>query len=80
MRDLLETACRIKARGEFVAEALVLNKAVLPRQPDGLFIETLGVQLPAFQARNLGADQSCAVCEGFRAGRRPPRELLVMSR
>ena len=45
MRDLLETTCRVEARGEFVAERLIVDKAVCVRRANGLFIKMLGIEL-----------------------------------
>ena len=80
MRDLLEAARRVEARGEFVGERLIVDKAVGARRADGLFVKTLGVELAAFDARDLGADQCGAVLEIFGAILRPDLELPVMGR
>ena len=77
--NLLEAARRIEAGSEFIGERLVVNKAVGARRADGLFVEALGVELAAFDAGNLGADQRGAVLEILRAIRRPELELLVMA-
>ena len=78
VRDLLEAARRVEARGEFVGERLVVNEAVGARRADGLFVEALGVELAAFQAGDLGADQRGAVLEVLRAILRPDLELSVV--
>ena len=79
MRDLLETARRVEARGELVGERLVVDKAVCARRADGLFVKALGVELAAFDACDLGADQRGAVLEILRAILRPDFELPVVS-
>ena len=50
MRDRFKAACSIEPCGEFVGDALVLDEPVLTRQPNGLFVETLGFQFSAFEA------------------------------
>ena len=57
MRDRFKAACSIEPCGEFVGDALVLDEPVLTRQPNGLFVETLGFQFSAFEACDLGGDQ-----------------------
>jgi hypothetical protein len=54
--DSLIATGEIRLRSEFVRKALVLSEAVLTRRLYGLFIEALGLQLPAFDAGDLGAD------------------------
>ena len=54
--DRIEAAPRVEPRGHLMGQALVLHEAVLMRRPDRLFIESLGIELPPFQARNLGGD------------------------
>src|SRR3979409_480054 len=76
--NLLEAARRIEAGSEFIGERLVVNKAVGAGRTDGLFVEALGIELLAFDPRDLGADQRGAVLEIVRAIRRPDLELLVM--
>ena len=55
-----------------------MNKAVVAGRADGLFVEALGIELAAFDAGDLGADQRGAVLEILRAVLRPDLELLVM--
>ena len=76
--NLLEATRRVEAGSEFIGERLIVNKAVGAGRADGLFVEALGIELPAFDPRNLGADQRGAVLEIVRAIRRPELELLVM--
>jgi len=45
--DCIEAARRVKARGQLMGQALVLDEAVLARRVDGLFVEALRVQFPA---------------------------------
>ena len=79
MRDLLETACRVEARGEFVGERLIVDKAVRVCRADGLFVKMLGIELAAFDACDLRAHQRGAVFEILRAILRPYFELSVVS-
>ncbi len=78
MRDLLEAARRVEARGELVGERLIVDEAVGARRADGLFVKPLGVELAAFQAGDLGADQRGAVLEVLRAILRPDLKLPVV--
>jgi hypothetical protein len=75
----LKAAGEIELRSEFVRNALVLSEAVLARRSDGLFIQTLGVQFPAFDAGDLGADQRRVIPEILGAILRPEIDLLVVS-
>ena len=74
----LEAARRVEARGQFVGERLIVNKAVGAGRANRLFVEVLGIELAALEAGDLGADQGGAVLEIVRAIRRPELELLVM--
>ena len=76
MRDFLEAARRVEARGELVGERLVVDKAVCAGRADGLFVEALGIELAAFDPGDLRADQRGAVLEILRAILRPDLELL----
>jgi hypothetical protein len=55
-----------------------VNKGVCAGRADGLFVEAFGVEVPAFDPRDLGADERGTVLEIVRAIRRPEPELLVM--
>jgi hypothetical protein len=57
-----------------------VNKAIGVGRPDGLFVEALGIELLAFDPRDLGADQRGAVLESVGTIRRPHLELFVMRR
>ena len=78
MRNRLEAARRVEARGEFVGERLIVDKPVCVCRADGPFVEMLGIELPAFDACYLRADQRGAVVEILRAIRRPYFELSVV--
>ena len=78
IRERLEATRRIEPRGQLIRQSFVLDEALLARRPDGLLVETFGLQFPAFQARNLRADQRGSVCEVLRTVLRPEREALVM--
>ena len=56
-----------------------MDKAIGAGRADGLFVEALGIELAALQARDLRADQRGAVLEILRAIRRPDLELPVVS-
>src|SRR3954451_850591 len=78
MRDLLEAARGVKARGQLVSERLVVDKAVCLCRKDGLFVKVHGIERAALNPGNLRANQRSAVLEVFRAMFRPCFELLVM--
>jgi len=67
MGDRLKTTRPVESGGEFVSDAFALSKAVLARGADGLLIQTLGVELPAFDAGDLRADQRGSISEILRA-------------
>src|SRR6267142_3913259 len=69
--NLLEATRRIEARSQFIGERLIVNKAVCASRTDGLLVEALGIEFPAFDPRDLGADQRGAVLEIVRAIRCP---------
>ena len=81
MGNDLEATRRIELRRQFAGQSFVLDEAVLAcgRTRMACSSETFGVQLPAFQARNLGADERRAVCEVRRAQRGPLLELVMVS-
>src|SRR6202040_2454060 len=72
--NFLEATRRIEAGGEFIGERLVVNKTVGAGRADGLFVEALGIELPAFDPREFGADQRGSVLEIIRAIGRPELE------
>ena len=79
MRNFLEAARRVEARRKLVGERLVVNEAVRTSRADGLFVEPLGVELAAVEARDLGGDERRAVCEVRRAQLGPLLELVMVS-
>ena len=74
----LEPARPVEARGTLVGDRFIVDKAILARRADGLFVQTFGIEVAALQAGDLGADQRGAVLEILRAILRPDLELLVM--
>src|SRR5428012_11747 len=71
----LEAACRIEACRQFVGERLIVNEAVGAGGADGLFVQLFGLELAAFNARDLGANQGGTVLEIFGAIVRPYSQL-----
>ena len=63
-----------------MGQPLILDEAVLARQPDCLFVEALGIERAAFEARDFRAYQCSAVGESCRTILRPERDLPMMSR
>ena len=78
MRDVIEATGRVEARRQFVAKRLVLDEAIDAGRADALLIEPHRIDVTAFQARDLGADQCRAVFEILRALPGPDLELPVM--
>ena len=77
MRKLFESTGRVEARGQFVGERLIVNKAVGAGRADGLFVEAHRVTITAVDTSNLGADQRGTILEIVRTIRRPELELLL---
>src|SRR3954451_14538208 len=78
MRDLLEAARGVKARGQLVSERLVVDKAVCLCRTDGLFVKVHGIERAAINPGNLRANQGSAILEVFRTVLRPRFELFVV--
>ena len=57
VRDRLEAALGVETGGQLVCEGLVLDEAVLARQADGVFVQTLRVEMPPLDPRELGQDE-----------------------
>ena len=74
----LEATGGIEAGGQFIGERLVVHQAVVAGRADGLFVKTLGVELAAFEAGDLGAGQGGAACEVLRAVPGPLSEPAVV--
>src|ERR1700686_1537011 len=77
MRKLFESTGRVEARGQFVGERLIVNKAVGAGRADGLFVEAHRVTITAVDTSKLGPDQRGAILEIGRTIRRPELELLL---
>src|SRR5580692_11509791 len=78
MRKLFEATRRVEARGQFVGERLVVDKAVGAGRADGLFVKVHGIECAAFDPGDLRPDQCGAVLEILRAICRPDLELSVV--
>src|SRR5947208_6612681 len=78
--DVFEAARRVEARGELVGERLVVDELVGAGRADRFLVQAFGIELAAFDPRDLGSHEGGAVLEVLRAIRRPDLELLVMSR
>ena len=79
MRDLLEAARRVEARGQLVGERLVVDKAVCA-VPSGWLVRKglIGIERAAIDPGDLRTNQRGAVFEVLRAVLRPDFELSVM--
>src|SRR5258707_2692090 len=80
VRDLLEPARRVKARSQFVSKRLVVNKTICAGRADRLLVETLSIELAAFDPRDLSAHECSAVLEILRAVFSPDGNLFAMIR
>src|SRR6266436_3505208 len=78
VRDLPEPTRRVKARGQFVSERLIVNKAICAGRADRLLVETLSIELAALDPGDLCADKRSAVLEILRAVPRPNVKLVVV--
>src|SRR5258705_5856942 len=75
---LLQAARGVKAGSQLVGERFVVDETICACRRDGLFVKALGIELPPFDPRDLGADQCRTILEVLRAVRRPSPELPVM--
>src|SRR3984885_8248589 len=78
MSNFLEAARRVEAGRKLVGERLVVNEAVRASRADCLFVEPLGLDLAAFEARDLCGDQRGAVIEIFGAVLGPFLDLTLV--
>src|SRR5262249_3774509 len=79
VRDLLESACRVKVRGQLVGKRRIMDEAIISRRADSLLIQLLGIERTAFDPGDLGANKRGAIFEVFRTIALPRAELPVMS-
>src|ERR1700751_5226680 len=78
MGDRFKTTRRVKSRGQFVGERLIMGKAVGLGRADGLFVEALGIEFAAFDPGDLGADQRGTIFKILRAIFCPYFQLSVV--
>src|ERR1700730_18643354 len=78
MRKLFKSTGRVKARGHFVGESLIMDKAICASRADGLFVKVHGIERAAFDPGDLRPDQRGAILEVLRPNRRPHLELSVV--
>src|SRR5262249_57397996 len=55
--DGLEAAREVKARRQLAGDRLDLDEAALAREPHRALVEPLGLELAAFEPRDLGVDE-----------------------
>src|SRR5215831_14284838 len=79
MRDLVETARRVKAGSQLVGERLVVDKAVSARRHDGALVQVHGLERASLYAGNLRAHEGESVLEVVRAVLRPYSKLSPVS-
>src|SRR5262245_41674819 len=80
MRDLLETARRVKAGSQLVGERLVVDEAVCACRHDGALVQVHGIERASLDTGNLCAYQRCTIFEVLRTIRCPGLKLLPVSR
>ena len=73
-----KTARQAVLRREFVGEALVLNEVVLTRRIDSLLVQTQGVSVSLFDARDLSQYQRVLVGERRRIVLGPLAQLFLV--
>src|ERR1700728_5330042 len=78
IRELVEPARPIEARGHFVGDRFVVDKAIGASRADGQFVKAHRVMLAALDTSNLRGYQSGAVLKILRAVLRPDLQLSVM--
>src|ERR1700740_734875 len=78
MRKPFEPTRRVEARGQFVGERLVVDKAVCACRADGLFVKVHGIERRALDPGDSRPDQCGAVLEILRTICRPHLELSVV--
>src|ERR1700735_3192318 len=71
IRELVEPARPVEARGHFVSDRFVVDEAIVTRRTDGQRVKTHRVKLAALDASNLRGYQCGAVFEVLRAILRP---------
>src|SRR5262249_33877431 len=77
--DLLEATGRVEAGGELIGQRLIVNKAAGASRADGLLVEPLGIEYPAFNPRHLRAHEGESILEVVRAVLRPYSKLSPVS-
>ena len=78
IRELVEPARPVEARGHFVGDRFVVDKAIGASRADGQFVKAHRVMLAALDTSNLRGYQCGAVLKILRAVLRPDLQLSVM--
>src|SRR5271157_5123904 len=76
--DRLEAARGVEPRSNFMRDGFVVDEAMFPGRLNSLFVKLLGIQLAAFDPRNLSGDQCRAVPEILGTILRQHNDLLVV--
>ncbi len=76
--ELVKSARPVEGGGALIGDRLVVNESVASGRADCLLIQTLGLELAAFETGDLGADQRGAVLEVLLAVLSPLLELAVV--
>src|ERR1700678_804727 len=80
IRELIEPARPVEARGHFVGDRFVVDKAIVTRRTDRLLVQVLGIEHPVFEAGEVGPAQSSGVLEILPTVLSPNLQLPVMFR
>jgi len=67
IREVVESSCRIKARGNLVGNRLVVDEPVRVRGADSFFIEAHGIEVAALYSRDFRTHERRTVLEILRA-------------
>src|SRR5262245_44283604 len=78
LRNPVEAAAPVKARGKLQRQGLVVEEAIVTSRANGLLVELHGVGIPCLDARNLGGHQKRAVLEVLGGMQCPALELPMM--
>src|SRR5262245_187020 len=78
LRKLIESTHRVKTRGQFIGERLIMDKPMCASGVDGLFVEVHGIECTALDPSDLRSNQCGAILEVLGANCRPDFELPVV--
>src|SRR4029077_1958699 len=74
----VEASTGVERAGKLARKRLVGHEPVVARQPDRVFVQTLRIEITAFEPRDLSADQRLPVGEVLWTVLGPERDPLVV--